>query len=225
MRDGEIISDQRTRWPAAGRPEIHGQPRAAGATLFQAAAPAGAGAARSAYWSFASMIMAAAAQAIFRNKMRSALTMLGVFIGVAALIAMVAVGQGANEAVRKQIESLGTNLLVILPGATTTGGVRAGFGSASTLTLADVQAIRREAPAVGSVSYLIRQLGQVQYGNQNWSTNIQGVSVNYPPATNWKIVIGQGISRDDETRPRWSSCLARRFTGSCSAQTSIRSGR
>ena len=200
MRDGEIISDQRTRWPAAGRPEIHGQPSAAGATLFQAAAPAGAGAARSAYWSFASMIMAAAAQAIFRNKMRSALTMLGVFIGVAALIAMVAVGQGANEAVRKQIESLGTNLLVILPGATTTGGVRAGFGSASTLTLADVQAIRREAPAVGSVSYLIRQLGQVQYGNQNWSTNIQGVSVNYPPATNWKIVTGQGISRDDETK-------------------------
>ncbi len=146
------------------------------------------------------MIMAAAAQAIFRNKMRSALTMLGVFIGVAALIAMVAVGQGANEAVRKQIESLGTNLLVILPGATTTGGVRAGFGSASTLTLADVQAIRREAPAVGSISYLIRQLGQVQYGNQNWSTNIQGVSVNYPPATNWKIVTGQGISRDDETK-------------------------
>ena len=67
--------------------------------------------------------------------MRSALTMLGVFIGVAALIAMVAVGQGANEAVRKQIESLGTNLLVVLPGATTMGGVRGGFGSASTLTV------------------------------------------------------------------------------------------
>ena len=90
-------------------------------------------------------------QALARNKMRSALTMLGVFIGVAALIAMVAVGQGANDAVRKQIESLGTNLLVVLPGATTASGVRAGFGSASTLTVSDAQAIRREATAVGEV--------------------------------------------------------------------------
>ena len=72
------------------------------------------------------MILAAAAQAIGRNKMRSALTMLGVFIGVAALIAMVAVGDGANEAVRKQIESLGTNLVVVQPGAVTAGGVRGG---------------------------------------------------------------------------------------------------
>ena len=84
--------------------------------------------------------------------MRSVLTMLGVFIGVAALIAMVAVGQGANEAVRKQIESLGTNLLVVLPGATTTSGVRAGFGSASTLTVercagASAARTRRSAPS------------------------------------------------------------------------------
>src|SRR5665811_1208047 len=94
--------------------------------------------------SFGLMIMAAAMQALWRNMMRSALTMLGVFIGVAALIAMVAVGQGANEAVRKRIESLGTNLLVVLPGAVTAGGVRAGFGSASTLTVTDAEAIRRE---------------------------------------------------------------------------------
>jgi macrolide transport system ATP-binding/permease protein len=89
--------------------------------------------------------------------MRSALTMLDVFIGVAALIAMVAVGQGASEAVRKQIESLGTNVVVILPGALTTGGIRAGFGSTSTLTVADAQAIRegiRRSPqwATSSVS-------------------------------------------------------------------------
>ena len=82
-----------------------------------------------AIWAFALMVMAAALQAINRNKMRSSLTMLGVFIGVAALIAMVAVGQGANEAVLKQIESLGTNLVVIVPGATTTGGVRAGLAA------------------------------------------------------------------------------------------------
>ena len=95
------------------------------------------------------MIVAAAVQAIARNMMRSALTMLGVFIGVAALIAMVAVGQGANEAVRKQIESLGTNLVVVLPGARTMGGVRGGAGSAATLTVSDAQAIRRESTAVG----------------------------------------------------------------------------
>ncbi len=144
------------------------------------------------------MILAAAVQALARNKMRSALTMLGVFIGVAALIAMVAVGQGANEAVRKQIESLGTNLVVVLPGAATQGGVRGGSGSASTLTVGDAEAIRREAPAVGSVSYLIRQSGQVQYGNQNWTTNIQGVSANYPPITNWQIAAGRGISQEDD---------------------------
>jgi len=134
-----------------------------------------------------------------RNKMRSMLTMLGVFIGVAALIAMVAIGQGANEAVRKQIESLGTNLLVVVPGAATMGGVRGGLGSASTLTLADAEALRREASAVGSVSYLIRQSGQVQYANQNWTTSIQGVSANYPPITNWQIAEGRGISAEDDS--------------------------
>ena len=125
--------------------------------------------------------MAAAVQAIRRNMMRSALTMLGVFIGVAALIAMVAVGQGANDAVRKQIERLGTNLVVVLPGARTAGGMRAGSGSASTLTTSDAQAIRRESAAVSEVSYLIRQSGQVESGNQNWATSIQGISPNYPP--------------------------------------------
>jgi macrolide transport system ATP-binding/permease protein len=100
--------------------------------------------------------------------------------------------------VRKRIESLGTNLLVVLPGAVTAGGVRAGFGSASSLTVTDAEAIRREAPAVGSVSYLIRQSGQVQFGNHNWTTNIQGVSANYPPTTNWQIAIGSPISSDDD---------------------------
>ena len=108
------------------------------------------------------MIVSAAMQALNRNRMRSALTMLGVFIGVAALIAMMAVGEGANQAVRKQIEGLGTNLLVVLPGASTTSGVRGGFGSASTLTLRDAQAIHAEAPAVAEVGYLIRGLGQTQ---------------------------------------------------------------
>ncbi len=130
--------------------------------------------------------------------MRSALTMLGVFIGVAALITMVAIGQGANEAVRKQIERLGTNLVVVVPGARTMGGMRAGSGSASTLTANDAQAIRRETTAVTEVSYLIRQSGQVEAGNQNWTTQIQGISSNYPPMTNWRIDAGREILPDDE---------------------------
>jgi macrolide transport system ATP-binding/permease protein len=146
---------------------------------------------------FAQMVAGAAVQAIARNKVRAALTMLGVFIGVAALIAMVAVGQGANAAVRRQIESLGTNLLVVLPGATTSGGVRGGFGSASTLTVADADAIRHDDSAVGAVAYLTRQNGQVQYADHNWTTTIQGVSASYPAITNWSIAAGRGLTDDD----------------------------
>src|ERR1019366_1977543 len=196
MRDGQVVSDER-------KPAVRPQPGTSKGVLPAGPLPyprqptvASAGSAGTVR-AFALMIVAAAFQALTRNKMRSALTMLGVFIGVAALIAMVAVGQGANEAVRKQIESLGTNLLVVMPGATTMGGMRSGQGSASTLTVVDAEALRREAPAVGSVSYLIRQSGQVQYANQNWTTNIQGVSANYPPTTNWQITAGRGISRED----------------------------
>jgi len=185
MRDGQIVSDEKKAKPHPAPASI--------ARLQPQAAVRG-----RAVWAFGRMIMAAALQAIRRNMMRSALTMLGVFIGVAALIAMVAVGQGANDAVRKQIERLGTNLVVVLPGAHMMGGMRGGFGSASTLTTADAQAILHEATAVSEVSYLIRQSGQVQYGNQNWSTQIQGVSPNYPPMTNWRTDDGRDISPDDE---------------------------
>lgn len=190
MRDGEIVSDVRKPVEA----------KSAAAAAAAAAAPARAVAAMrpGATSAFARMILAAAVQAIRRNVMRSALTTLGVFIGVAALIAMVAVGQGANDAVRKQIEGLGTNLVVVLPGARTAGGMRGGFGSASTLTTTDAQAIRREATLASEVSYLIRQSGQVQSGNQNWATSIQGVSPNYPPMTNWRIGSGREITDEDD---------------------------
>jgi len=191
MRDGAIVSDERfpDRVKAVSPETAH---------AVRSKHPDGSDGAV-ASWSFGLMIVWTALQAIFRNKMRSALTTLGVFIGVAALIAMVAVGQGANEAVRKQIESLGTNLIVVLPGTTTTGGVRSGFGSASTLTVEDARAVRRDDSAVAKVGYLIRQTGQVQYGNQNWSTSIQGVSPDYPPITNWQIAYGRGISATDNS--------------------------
>jgi macrolide transport system ATP-binding/permease protein len=208
MRDGEIISDERTKKGAAPRPLA--LPTDGASTGFFGASDTKATAIRaSGFWSFAMMILAAAAQAIGRNKMRSALTMLGVFIGVAALIVMVAVGQGANDAVRKQIESLGTNVVVILPGAVTTGGIRAGFGSASTLTVEDAHAIRREDPAVAQVGYLIRQQGQVQYVNQNWTTTIQGVSANYPPITNWRIAAGRAITSDDQNKAALVAVIGR----------------
>ena len=197
MRDGEIISDQPThpdaprraqtcRGTATTRPLIEVDPAERGERELGRA------------WVFAMMILTAAYQAISHNRMRSALTTLGVLIGVAALIAMVAIGQGANEQVKKQIESLGTNLVVVLPGATTSGGARAGFGSASTLTVEDAHAIRRDDPAVGQIGYLIRQTGQIQYGDQNWSTSVQGVSEGYSAITNWKIAFGRGISASDE---------------------------
>jgi macrolide transport system ATP-binding/permease protein len=195
MRDGKIVSDKRVEKPAVspsaarggaanGLPSVEPDSRKG---------PAG-------FLPFGLMILAAAAQAVGRNKMRSALTMLGVFIGVAALIVMVAVGDGASEAVRRQIESLGTNMVVIVPGAVTTGGFTAGAGSASTLTVGDARAIRHDDPAVAQVGYLIRQTGQTQYGNQNWMTTIQGISANYPSITNWHIAAGRGITTDDETR-------------------------
>ncbi|HKH81117.1 MAG TPA: ABC transporter permease [Methylovirgula sp.] len=196
MRDGKIVADERVSQPAAPaaaaeveRPALFHPPELRAPTL-----------PTSGFSAFALMILAAAAQAIARNKMRSALTMLGVFIGVAALIVMVAVGNGASDAVRKQIESLGTNVVVILPGALTTGGIRAGFGSATTLTVADARAIRREDPAVAQVGYLIRQQGQVRYSNQNWTTNIQGVNAVYPSITNWRIAAGRDMTAEDDTK-------------------------
>ena len=200
MRDGRIISDVRKpRLAATALPA----PAAAGPIQRERrlparpAPPAYAGKS-GASWPFAWMVMTAAAEAIWRNKMRSALTMLGVFIGVAALIVMVSVGQGANEAVRKEIARLGTNLVVIVPGAATSGGARGGSGSASTLTAADVRAIRQEAPAAGEVSYLIRQSGQIRFASQNWTSRIEGVSHNYPPMTNWQIAAGRAITSEDE---------------------------
>jgi macrolide transport system ATP-binding/permease protein len=191
VRDGEIVSDERKARNEVASPTAV-RAGATPATLTSASPAIGAS------WAFGFMVLGAAIQALRRNKLRSSLTMLGVFIGVAALIAMVAVGQGANEAVKKQIESLGTNLLVVIPGATTATGVRAGSGSASTLTVADAQAIRREDAAVAQVSYLNRQMGQVQYANQNWTTQIQGVSANYPPITNWVIAAGRDFTEDDQ---------------------------
>src|SRR5499426_399087 len=193
MRDGRVVSDETVRHePKSAAANM------AGVTIDRPVGGSRSGLKLGASWAFALMVLAAAAQAIMRNKLRAVLTMLGVFIGVAALIAMVAVGQGANAAVEKEIENLGTNLLVVLPGATTSSGVRGGHGSASTLTVDDGRAIPREAPAVERVSYMVRQLGQVEYESQNWTTNVQGVTPEYVPITHWTIAEGRALTDADE---------------------------
>ena len=201
MRDGKIASDERQ--VAVETPGQPAEARLAAPATIETPLPdadSGLGSA------FLSMVVSASFQALERNKLRSVLTMLGVFIGVAALIAMVAVGDGASAAVKKQLESLGTNMLVVQPGATTAGGVRAGAGSASTLTVTDAQSIQREDVSVAQVGYLTRQSAQVEYGNQNWSTAIQGVSPSYPDIVSWRIAEGAAMT-DQQNETADTVCL------------------
>ena len=125
------------------------------------------------------------------NKMRSVLTMLGMIIGVAAVIIMVAIGAGANERIAAQIASVGSNLLLVLPGSTTSGGLRTGHGSTPTLTMDDAKAIGKELPAVALASPSSRSSGPVVYGNQNWSTILQGVSPEYFEMRDWMTLEGR----------------------------------
>jgi putative ABC transport system permease protein len=131
------------------------------------------------------------------NRMRSLLTMLGMVIGVAAVIAMVAIGAGANERIAAQISSIGSNLLLVLPGSTTAGGLRSGFGSASTLTMADARAIGRELPAVRLAAPSVRSTSPVVYGNQNWSTLIQGVTPEYFEIREYGLAEGRFFTSDE----------------------------
>jgi len=199
FRDGVIISDDRKR--QAPLP-------AAGVQAVTAAAPTGMAAAQRSedIWTFGAMALSAAARALRRNKTRTALTMLGIFIGVAAVIAMVAVGDGARYSVQQQIQSLGTNLLVILPGATTSSGVRTGSGSTSTLTVGDAEAIQKEVPTVAAVSYTDRQVAQIIYANQNWSTSINGMTPAYLTIRDWPVAAGRNFT-DEETRSAAPVCL------------------
>jgi ABC-type antimicrobial peptide transport system permease subunit len=152
---------------------------------------------------FLAMTARTALRALRRNKLRSLLTMLGVVIGVGAVIVMVSIGQGASEAVRAQIQSLGTNLMMIVPGATTSAGVRSGSGGVSTLTREDAKAIASDCSAVASVAWMKRQIAQVIQGERNWSTQIQGVSPGYFAVRDWRVESGSVLSaRDEESANR-----------------------
>jgi len=144
------------------------------------------------------MTVRAALRALHRNKMRSALTTLGIVIGVAAVIAMVSIGRGANVAVQQQIASLGTNLLMVIPGATTSGGARSGWGGMSTLTVRDGEVIRSDATAVEDVTWFKRSIAQVVYGDANWSTSVQGTTANYPNVRQWPVAKGSFFTQRDD---------------------------
>src|SRR5512146_2748054 len=115
-------------------------------------------------------ILRIAFRALARNKMRSGLTMLGIIIGVGAVIAMIAIGSGAKERIQEQIASMGSNLLIVLSGSSTSGGMRWGSGSVPTLKVDDAKAIADECSAVKYAAPVLQGVTQVVNGNQNWST-------------------------------------------------------
>jgi putative ABC transport system permease protein len=131
------------------------------------------------------------------NKMRSALTMLGIIIGVGAVIAMVAVGSGATARIQEQIQSIGSNLIMVIPGSITNSGIRLGAGNAVTLTQDDAKAVAAECPAVAAVAPISRGGAQVIYGNNNWATSIQGTTPDYLVIRDNEIAEGQSFTLQD----------------------------
>jgi putative ABC transport system permease protein len=136
------------------------------------------------------VILKIALKALNRNKIRSVLTMLGIIIGVGAVIAMVSLGKGAQRQVQEEIASMGTNTLQVWTGSMRSFGVRGGMGSMNTLTAEDFDAILNECAAVKAVSPSASTMAQVVFGNQNWSSRVEGYNEQLPELRNWKIVRG-----------------------------------
>src|SRR3954452_20974202 len=138
-----------------------------------------------------------ALRALRRNKLRSALTALGIIIGVGAVIAMVSIGNGAKSMVEAQIASLGQNVILVFSGSVTRGGLHTGWGSAGTLTVEDALAIQREVPGIVSVSPEVRAVSQVAAGNQNWYTQILGEGEGYLDLRQWPLSEGAMFTEQD----------------------------
>jgi putative ABC transport system permease protein len=136
-------------------------------------------------------------RALTRNKARSLLTALGIIIGVSSVIAMVSLGQGAQQQVQAQISSMGTNMLIVSSGSQRTGGVRGGSGTGTSLSPEDVEAIAREAPAVQAVSPGVNVSVTLVFRNQNWTTRAEGVAETYPAIRNWTVGSGEFFTRAD----------------------------
>jgi putative ABC transport system permease protein len=151
-------------------------------------------------------IMKVAFRAIRRNKMRTVLTMLGIIIGVACVIATIGIGEGARMQVESQLKSMGTNFLMIFPGTTTSSGARSGWGSDSKLSENDVDAIRNECSSCAYVSAQARSVAQVIYGNQNWSTSVNGAEVDWPLIRSWNLEEGEWFT-DGDNRAAAKVCI------------------
>jgi len=138
-----------------------------------------------------------ALKALARNKMRTALTMLGMIIGVSAVIALVALGRGAQQRIEDSIKAGGTNLVTVTAGNATTAGVRGGAGVAATLTLDDVDAIKADVAGVQYITPMVQSRAQVIAGNQNWQTTIQGVDIDLPLIKTWPVKYGSFFAPQD----------------------------
>jgi putative ABC transport system permease protein len=138
-----------------------------------------------------------ALRALKRNKLRTLLTMLGMIIGVGAVIAMVSIGNGAKAQIESQIASMGQNVILVFSGSFTRGGIRSGWGGAGTLTVDDAEAIQREIPGVTVTSPEIRTRVQISAANENWNTQILGESPDYFDLRQWPIVVGSSFSEQD----------------------------
>jgi putative ABC transport system permease protein len=130
-------------------------------------------------------------KALLRNKFRAFLTMLGIIIGVASVIAMIAIGQGSKKSIQDQMSQMGTNLIFAVPGSMQRGGVRLGNSDAQNMKLSDIKAIEKECPAISAVSPQVRTGGQVVLGNKNWPTTIYGVNEKYLDIRKYKIASGR----------------------------------
>ena len=138
-----------------------------------------------------------ALKALARNKMRTALTMLGMIIGVSAVITLVALGSGAQAQIEEQIKAGGTNMVTVMAGNFTMGGVRGGVGAASSLKIEDVDAIKKEVPDVQYIAPGVNLRAQVIAGNQNWSTRLEGTDVDFPLIRQWPVKYGVFFSTQD----------------------------
>lgn len=138
-----------------------------------------------------------AVETLRANPLRSALTMLGIIIGVGAVIAMMAVGSGARATIMSQIQSMGSNLIIVLSGSVTSGGVRLGAGSQSSLSEDDALAIEQDIPAVQAVAPTVRGSAQMVAGNMNWSTVVFGVTPAFLEARDWEVARGRGFNPDE----------------------------